>query len=67
MDVAISPDTSMKVQNVSEMLGISQQEVVDRAILVYLDSLEKFLDFKKELAVWDKLSDEAWEIFEKSL
>ncbi len=67
MDVVISQDTSMKVQNVSEMLGIPQQEVVDRAILVYLDSLEKFLDFKKELATWDKLSDEAWDNFEKSL
>lgn len=67
MNLAISRDTSIKVQNVSEMLGIPQQEVVDRAILVYLDSLEKFLDFKKELKAWDKLSDEAWENFEKSL
>lgn len=67
MNLAISPDTSMKVQNVSEMLGIPQQEVVDRAILVYLDSIEKFLDFKKELAAWDALSDEAWENFEKSI
>ncbi len=67
MDVAISRDTSIKVQNISEMLGIPQQEIVDRAILVYLDSLEKFLGFKNELAVWDKLSNEAWENFEKSL
>ncbi len=67
MDVAISRDTSIKVQNASEMLGIPQQEVVDRAILVYLDNLDKFLDFKKELAIWDKLSDEVWEDFDKSL
>lgn len=67
MEVDIAKDTSIKIEKASQLTGISRQEIIDRALLLYLDSMSKFLDFKQEMKDWDKLSDEAWENFERSL
>ncbi len=66
-EVLIQRDTLQKIGRASELLGIKKQEVVDRAILLYLDNLSKFMDLKRELKQWDTLSDEALHNFEKSL
>lgn len=67
MKIKIAEDTSAKINEVSEMMGIKEEEFVDRAILLYIDNVTKFLEFKKEMKVWDQLSDEALLNFEKSL
>lgn len=67
MHVNISKDVDMKVKYVSTVLGIDKKELVDRALLTYIDSVSKFLNLKKEFKEWDKLSDEALLNFEKSL
>jgi hypothetical protein len=67
MEVEISEDVSKKVNEASRILGIGEQEIVDRALLVYLDNMNKYLQLKKEMEAWDVLSDEALENFEKSL
>ena len=36
-------------------------------ILVYFDNIVKYIELKKELAVWDDLSDEALQNFERTL
>lgn len=56
-----------RITEASKLLGIKKQELVDRALLVYLDNLSKYLDLKKELQAWDTLSDEALTNFEQSL
>lgn len=63
----LSDDTSEKVTKASEILGIKKQELIDRALLVYLDNIDKYLDLRKELKFWDSLSDEALINFEKLL
>lgn len=63
----IADDTSDRIEKASELLGIKKQELVDRAILLYLDNLGKYLDLRKEIKDWDALSDEALFNFEKSL
>jgi len=65
--IEIPKDTSKKVDEVSKILGIDKDKLVDRAILVYLDTISKYSDLKKEMAEWDLLSDEALINFEKSL
>lgn len=65
MDVQLSEEVIEKVDKASQLLGIQQQEIVDRALVVYLDSLTKYLELKEELKAWDALSDEALEMFEK--
>ncbi len=67
MQVNIHKDISTKVEYVSSIMGIDKKELVDRAILTYIDSVSKLLDLKKEFKSWEKLSDEALLNFEKAL
>ncbi len=67
MNVQLSEEVVEKVDKASQLLGIQQQEIVDRALSVYLDSLAKYLELKEELKAWDTLSDEALVMFESSL
>lgn len=67
MQVEIQKDTSKKVSRISQLLGIKRQELIDRAILLYLDNIGKYLSLKQEMKEWDILSDEALLNFEKSL
>jgi len=67
MQIALEKDTSNKIDKASKLLGIEKTELIDRAILVYLDNLSKYLELKEEIKSWDALSDEALSNFEKSL
>ena len=67
MQIEIPKDTLIKINNISELLGIKKDELVGRAILLYLDNLSKYLELKQEMHDWDILSDEALLNFEKSL
>ena len=64
---ALSKDTLKKVNEASKLLGIKEQELIDRAVLLYLDNISKYLNLKQEMKEWDILSDEALINFEKSL
>ena len=67
MEVEVQKDTSIKVEEISEMLGLGKQEIVNRALTLYIDTISKYLHLKKEMNEWDTLSDEALLNFEKSL
>ena len=67
MQVQTSKDVDKKIKEASKVLGLKEEEIVDRAILLYLDSMEKYLELKKEFKAWDNLSDEALNNFESGL
>lgn len=67
MQIQISKDINKKIKEASEILGLEEIEIVDRAILLYLDNIAKYLNLKKEFKEWDRLSDEALENFERVL
>ena len=67
MQVQISKDVDKKIKEASRILGLEEEEIIDRAILLYLDNIQKYLELKKEFKIWDKLSDEALENFERGL
>lgn len=67
MQIEIPKETLKKVEVASNTLGIKDAEIVNRAVLVYLDNLQKYMELKKELAAWDSLSDEAILNFERQL
>ena len=67
MQIELPADTSEKVKKASDFLGIEKKELVDRAILVYLDDVKKLIELKKEMKEWDMLRDEALAVFDKSL
>ncbi|MBS3176375.1 hypothetical protein J4457_04005 [Candidatus Woesearchaeota archaeon] len=67
MNVELEKTTFQKVDRASKLLGIKKNQLIDRAVLVYIDNLSKYLDLKQELDAWDVLSDEALTNFEKAL
>ena len=67
MQIELPKDISKKVEEASKRLGIKKQQLVDKAVLLYLDNISKYLDLKQEVKEWDYLSDEALTNFEKSL
>mgnify|MGYP001600816816 CR=1 FL=1 len=67
MEIEVPKDTTEKISKASKILGIKREELVDRAVLLYLDTMSRYLDLKQEMKEWDKLSGEAIINFEKSL
>jgi len=67
MQIEISKDTLRHVEKISLELGIKEQQVIDRAVSLYLDTISKYLSLKQEMKEWDFLSDEALSNFEKTL
>jgi len=67
MQIELLKETSSKLAKASKVLGIKDKDLVDRAIIVYLDNMEKMLELKQEMKAWDALSDEALISFEESL
>ena len=56
--ISISSAVEKRVKDASKKLGYNERELADRALLFYLDSIEKNIQLKKEFAAWDALSDE---------
>ena len=67
MQIEIEKETSKRIERVSKLLGVKKQDIVDRAITVYLDSISKYTSLKKEISAWDITSDEALLNFEKKI
>ena len=65
MEIKLSNDMAKKLSNVSSVLGVKNKDVINRALLFYLDTISKQLELKKEMIAWDKLSDEALLKFDK--
>ena len=65
MEIELSKGLKNKLSKVSLILGVKDNDVVNRAILFYLDTISKQLELKKELSAWDKLSDEALAKFDR--
>ncbi len=65
MQVEIPQETSKKIDKLSKLLGLKKQEVIDKALLLYLDNLHQYKEFKKEMKAWDLLSEEAWSRLDK--
>jgi hypothetical protein len=59
MRIEISNNTLKKIDDVSKLLGIRKKNLIERALLFYMDSIQKQLELKKEMKMWDKLSDES--------
>lgn len=65
MEIELSKEITKKISKASSILGLKNEEVVNRAVLFYLDTISKQLELKKEIDAWDKLSDEALIKFDK--
>ena len=67
MSIELSNDIKKKLSEVSDVLNLDEDDIVNRAVVLYLDNIEKYLELKREMKDWDALSDEALENFERKL
>ncbi|MEK6825855.1 MAG: hypothetical protein AABY00_03650 [Nanoarchaeota archaeon] len=67
MEIEISENTTRRIAEISQTLGIQKKDLIRRAILVYLDAISKDVQLREEMQELDNLSDEALYNFEKSL
>ena len=65
MEIELSKSMVKKLNKVSSVFGVKDRDIVNRAILFYLDTISKQVGLKEEMASWDKLSDEALAKFDK--
>ncbi|MEK6887586.1 MAG: hypothetical protein AABX14_01430 [Candidatus Aenigmatarchaeota archaeon] len=65
MAIELPSDVGKKLLEVSKLLDMEEEEIVNRDVSLYLDNAQKYVDLKKELKVWDELSDEAFNNFER--
>jgi hypothetical protein len=67
MTLEITKELDEKIEEVSNLMNIKKEEFVGRAIQIYLDEIEKRLNLKREIKIWDSYSDEALLNFESSI
>ena len=67
MQVEIEIEREKKFKEVVNGLGMDSKELVNRALLLYIDNISRYADLNKEMKAWDFLSDEALKNFEKTL
>jgi hypothetical protein len=67
MQIDLHEPTLIKLRHASQTTGIQEENLIQRAILYYLDSIQKQVDLYDEMHTWDRLSDEALVNFEETL
>ncbi|MCK5832145.1 hypothetical protein KAH81_00575 [bacterium] len=65
--IELSKRIDERVKSASDTLGFDKQEIVERAILFYLDTIDRRIELKQEFNEWDMLSDETLANFEAAL
>ncbi|MEK7559841.1 MAG: hypothetical protein AAB522_00870 [Patescibacteria group bacterium] len=55
----LSKDIKEQMEIVSEKMGLEKQEILNRALLLYFEGIQKQLNLFKELGAWEKLSNES--------
>lgn len=59
MQIQLEKKLNKRVRDASKSFGVDERQFVKRALLLYLDSLQKSFDLKREFDAWEALSDEA--------
>ena len=60
MQIQLEKKLNKRVQDASKAFGVDQNQLIRQALLLYLDSVQRSSDLKREFDVWDTLSDEAF-------
>ena len=60
MSIKLANRINQRIKTASRVLGVEEAEMMDRAMLFYLDNVENSLAMRNEFNAWESLSDEAW-------
>jgi hypothetical protein len=67
MQIHLHDQTLRRLQHAAQTTGFPEENLIQRAVLYYLDALQKQVELADEFQTWDVLSDEALTTFEASL
>ena len=67
MTQLIEKQLKKEVRHASRLMGINENEIVRRALVLYLRSIQNHISLRDELNAWDVLSDEALHSTEQEL
>jgi len=65
--VEISSDMRKKLEETSKETELDEEEIMNKALTMYLDMVKQELSLEKEFSAWDKASDEALAATEEEL
>ena len=55
--INIPKDVEKELESASRKLGVSKEDILLNALLYYLQILERRLELKKELEIWERTSE----------
>lgn len=58
MHIQIREQLHKDIRKASQLTGVREREIVDRALLFYLKSIHDHVNLEEEFQAWDSLSDE---------
>jgi hypothetical protein len=59
MKITLQKQLKQEMRRASEVMGVSEEELAERAMRFYLASIHQELELEQELRAWDQVSDEA--------
>lgn len=65
--ISLPKEVEQELKIISKKLGISKKDLLLKAVLYYLQALEKKIELQKELDVWEKTSEIDLLEFEKRI
>mgnify|MGYP001560223214 CR=1 FL=1 len=54
MEIEIPKEIDSNMENVSKEIGLSKEEIVARALVLYLANLKDYLFLKEEMSDWEE-------------
>lgn len=57
--IQIEDKVDRNFKQASRIMRVKKKELIDRALLLYVESIRDLLNLEKEFDAWDALSDEA--------
>jgi hypothetical protein len=67
MKITMQKQLKQEMRRASEVMGVSEEELAERALRFYLASIQQELELEKELQAWDQGSDEALLTMERAM
>lgn len=55
----LTKKTRTNIKSASKVLGVKEEDILERASIFYLDAIRDEVELKKEHDFWEYLSDEA--------
>ena len=65
MEVKLTNEMDYNIENASKEMGLSKEEIIARALRLYLANLKEYLDLKKEIYAWEEAGIEDTSNWEK--